>query len=148
MDPNFILSDKEKRELLERPITEEYTAFTESQLSLRKKIAARFSVSMLDSLEMPDEIRTLYKTVEMFKFYTVDDIPKRMYGLATDSQGVIIAMTAGYDPLNQTPYKTNDTIGKLKEVYNWTNEQLEIFSYSKVGGIFADPMGFVLLFNK
>lgn len=148
MNYPFILSEQEKHELLQRPITESYTAFTEYQLDIRKGIASRFCESMVDSQEMPELIKNVYKTVKMDKFYIVDDVPKRLYGLATDSQGMVVGMTAGINLMTGAPYKTNDKLGDLVTVHNWTVEQLEIFKNMSIGGIFTDPMGFILLFEN
>lgn len=146
-----MLTDAEREELKARPISEEWTEFTEEQLKVRVGIAEKYCQFFLDNdHDASEEAKQQYRDWPMWCFYrdTSGGNPKRSYGVCTYADG-----TAGLHTVSCHIAFTNDIIGgtpvsQLTKVDRWTADDLVSIQLNSSPGIFADPLGFMILLHS
>ena len=149
LGPEFDLTDAERAELEERPIQHAYQHFSEPQLKTRTDIAKKVYEWMFEHDEAVVKWKTHFEDYPLWAFYRLKHYasPKRVFAYKVLEKSVyLVGSTCGF-----TKSRFCDIFkpSQLERVHQWSHEeQIVIASNKKHGGVFADPLGFVLLVEQ
>ena len=148
------LTETEKLELIERPISGKYMDFTESQLKIRIDIAKKYCDLFLhEDVTLEEKYKEIYQKYPMWGFYKSEDGSSihRIYGVCLYDDEP--DKTWGAHTATCLTMFTNLTLGgrpvaELKQVDQWSDNDKARIQFNNCPGIFCDPLGFLIVLRQ
>ncbi len=142
------VDDVTDKELKARPITTEFTEFTDEQFNVRLAFAKKICAYLLETDDTLDaKMKTIYEKYPMWGFYTDEKhiICKRSFGVAVSEDGKNILHTQ-----MAMSFFDNTTVGgtpadTLVRVDQWNENQIKFIKHTANPGLYLDPLGFYLV---